>query len=167
MSSKVNRTYSHRRKTLIPSSPVSTLSSSPPQTRKRPLEPNASLENLPPPAKRAKVLSTKKVKQKTLTQLHFCIDQTTLRTCHLCNLSYTKGAPDDESLHRTHCIRVQKGMEWGKEEEKEASKAGLTVIAENVPLKDGRRGRIVRVKADAGGRIGSKVFFPIHVSTES
>jgi N-acetyltransferase len=49
-------------------------------------------------------------------------------------------------------------MEWGKEEEKECEKAGLSVIATNVALKDGRTGRIIRVKADAGGKIGAKVY---------
>lgn len=48
-------------------------------------------------------------------------------------------------------------MEWGKEEEKETLKAGVTVIATAVKLRDGRKGRIICVKANVGGKIGSKV----------
>ncbi|KAJ7702301.1 hypothetical protein B0H17DRAFT_913019, partial [Mycena rosella] len=106
---------------------------------------------------KAKQTAKPKPKAKTFTQLHFCIDQTTLRTCPLCALSYTKGAPDDESLHKAHCARVQKGMEWGREEEKETLKAGVVEVASGVKLKDGRKGRIICFKADAGGKIGSKL----------
>lgn len=72
-------------------------------------------------------------------------------------MSYTKGAPDDEALHKAHCARVQKGMEWGKEEERESAKVELTVIASDIQLKGGKKGRIIRVKADAPGKIGNKV----------
>ncbi|KAJ6547054.1 hypothetical protein B0H19DRAFT_892898, partial [Mycena capillaripes] len=98
-----------------------------------------------------------KQKAKSFTQLHFCIDQTILRTCPLCALSYTKGAPDDEALHKDHCARVQKGMEWGREEEKEKVKAGVVEVASGIKLKDGRRGRIICFRADVGGKIGSKL----------
>lgn len=50
-------------------------------------------------------------------------------------------------------------MEWGRDEEKESTKAGLVEIASAVKLKDGSKGRIVAVRADAGGKIGSKVCF--------
>jgi N-acetyltransferase len=161
---------------MLPSSPPSSLSSSPVQgeKRKRPLEEH--LENIIVPAAKqarrqifekskpkAKTSAEKKTTQKkTYTQLHFCIDQPIYRTCPLCALSYTKGAPDDESLHRAHCARVQKGMEWGREEEKEKIKAGVVEVASGVKLKDGRKGRIICFKADAGGKIGSKVLIFIH-----
>ncbi|KAJ7581424.1 hypothetical protein C8J56DRAFT_1006285 [Mycena floridula] len=161
--SKITRTYSRQKRAIIPpSSPPSTLSSSPAASpsRKRPLErAQSSLDNIPPAPKRLKTSSslTKKPKQKTLTQLHFCIDQPIVRTCPLCSLTYIRGAPDDESLHKSHCSRVQKGLEWGKEEEKEAKRASLTVIATGVELKDGRKGRIIRVEGDSGGKIGTKL----------
>ncbi|KAL1729227.1 hypothetical protein EV714DRAFT_213360 [Schizophyllum commune] len=97
--------------------------------------------------------------QKTLTQLHFVLDTTVMRTCALCGLSYTKAAPEDETLHRAHCARVRKGMEWGKEEEREREKAGVVEV-ENVAWKTSRgktRGRIICFKADVGGKIGSKL----------
>ncbi|KAF8636501.1 hypothetical protein AX17_003316 [Amanita inopinata Kibby_2008] len=103
------------------------------------------------------VKAKQREKQKNLVQLHFCIDKPILRTCPLCSLSYTKGAADDETLHATHCARVQKGMEWGKEEEKERLKASVTEVARNVKLKNGSKGRIICFRADVGGRIGSKV----------
>ena len=62
-------------------------------------------------------------------------------------------------MHRSHCARVKKGMEWGREEEKEREKAAsdITVVDEDVPLKDGQRGRIISVKADVGGKLRNKV----------
>jgi N-acetyltransferase len=75
----------------------------------------------------------------------------------LCQFSYTKGAPQDESLHRAHCARVQRGMEWGREEEREKIKWGVVEVASGVPLKDGSKGRIISFRADVGGRIKSKV----------
>ncbi|PFH50089.1 hypothetical protein AMATHDRAFT_146061 [Amanita thiersii Skay4041] len=95
--------------------------------------------------------------KKTLVQLHFCIDKPVLRTCPSCALSYTKGAADDEALHRVHCARVQKGMEWGREEERENVKAGVVEVAGGVKLSNGVRGRIICFRADIGGKIGSKV----------
>ncbi|KAL1746102.1 hypothetical protein HDZ31DRAFT_81500 [Schizophyllum fasciatum] len=97
--------------------------------------------------------------QKTLTQLHFVLDQSVMRTCPQCGLSYTKAAPDDETLHRAHCARVRKGMEWGREEEREREKAGVVEI-ESVAWRTSKgktRGRIVCFKADVGGKIGSKL----------
>ncbi|KAI6109953.1 hypothetical protein F5141DRAFT_1278236 [Pisolithus sp. B1] len=95
--------------------------------------------------------------QKTLTQLHFVLDSSVLRACTLCGLSYTRGAPDDEALHRSHCGRVQRGMEWGREEERESLKAGVTEISANVRIKNGTCGRIICFPANVGGRIGSKL----------
>lgn len=106
-------------------------------------------------SKRAK--SNDKGKQKQLTQLHFTIDSSVLRTCPLCDLSYTTGAPDDESLHRSHCARVQRGLEWGREEERESIKAGVEEISSDIRLKNGTKGRIVCFRAEVPGRIGAKV----------
>ena len=134
--------------------------------RKRPFEDLFASSNAPLQLKkRAKSSTTTKSnskdglrpKKKALTQLHFCIETSILRKCPLCDLSYTKGAPGDEELHRVHCSRVQKGMEWGKEEEKEKTKADVQEIVPVVKLKDGIRGRIISFRADVGGKIGSKV----------
>ena len=169
MSSKVVRTYSNRSRPSFPSSPSSNLaSSSPPPViikQKRPFEDAFASSTAPPLKKRAKPLTTTKSnskdelkpKKKTLTQLHFCIETSILRTCPLCDLSYTKGAPGDEKLHRAHCSRIQKGMEWGREEEKEKMKAGVQEVGSLVRLKNGMRGRIIFFQADIGGKIGSKV----------
>ncbi|KAG5635920.1 hypothetical protein H0H81_009661 [Sphagnurus paluster] len=169
MSTNVKRTYGSKRgstfrskSSLIPSSPVSDESS---PKRKRVLQEHSNLtdDNLQPTPKRARTLSRAKEnkkeikKQKTLTQLHFCIDQTTLRSCTRCGLSYTKGAPDDESLHRTQCLRIQKGMEWGREEDKEMAKCNVLQVASGIRLKDKKKGRIICFKADVGGKIGSKL----------
>lgn len=96
-------------------------------------------------------------RQKTLTQLHFALDSSVLRTCSHCGLSYTKGAPDDEALHRTHCSRVQRGMEWGKEEQREALKVSVDEVAASVKLRDGPKGRIICFPATVAGKIGTKV----------
>lgn len=97
------------------------------------------------------------VQQQSLTQLHFSLESSVLKTCVLCGLSYTRGAPDDEALHRSHCGRVQRGMEWGKEEEREALKASVHEVATAVKLKGGTKGRIVCFPASVGGKIGTKV----------
>lgn len=97
-----------------------------------------------------------------LTQLHFALETSVLRTCTQCSLSYTRGAPDDEALHRSHCARVQRGMEWGKEEQREAHKAGVLEIATAVKLKhkNGAMGRIISFPASVSGKIGTKVSVP-------
>ena len=170
---KVIRTYGSKKMTQPRpplSSPVSGAEESPP-ARKRPLREyslNLSLEHLTPPLKRVKTSHkskenvNSKSKQTSLTQLHFCIDQTILRTCSHCNLTYTKGAPDDERLHRTQCARIQRGMEWGREEEKEGLKNGLSQVCTGVKLKDGSMGRIICFRADVGGKMGSKVCRSTH-----
>lgn len=165
---KVIRTYGSK-KTAQPrptsSSPVSEAKESPP-ARKRTLHEHSSnlaLEHSTPPLKRVKTSHKSKEnvnfksKQTSLTQLHFCIDQTIMKTCSKCSLTYTKGAPDDERLHRTQCARIQRGMEWGREEEKEGLKNGLSQMSTGVKLKDGSMGRIICFRADVGGKIGSKV----------
>ncbi|OSX65115.1 hypothetical protein POSPLADRAFT_1083951, partial [Postia placenta MAD-698-R-SB12] len=95
--------------------------------------------------------------QQKLTQLHFALDTSVLRTCPLCELSYTRGAPDDESLHRKHCARVQRGLEWGKEEERELLKSGIEEIATGVKLKNSAKGRVICFRPDVGGKIGAKL----------
>jgi N-acetyltransferase len=80
--------------------------------------------------------------------------------CPSCSLSYTKGAVDDEALHKKHCARVQRGLEWGKEEEKEAHKAGVRVIEDLVRIQGptgATHGRIIAIPADVRGKIGLKV----------
>jgi N-acetyltransferase len=187
MSSSVQRTYSscnQKNQLQRPSSPPSTLSSSPPATpriTKRPLSEISSQENpsLFPPLKQTKdlpkVLSTssktktktkgqikaKSNQQKTLTHLHFNIDQTTLRKCPLCDLSYIKGAEDDEALHKTLCTRVQQGMEWGREEEKDGIRDGQSIIVEvenDIKLTGVKeKGRMICLPADVNGKIGTKL----------
>jgi N-acetyltransferase len=109
----------------------------------------------------AKAVVSKGGQQKTLTQLHFNIDQPILRTCSLCSLSYTKGAPDDEALHRLHCTRVRQGMEWGREEEKDKMRGTESIVVDvrtDVKLKGKKQGgRIISFPADIGGKLGAKV----------
>jgi N-acetyltransferase len=154
MPTSIQRTYAGRNNAL---------------PRKRPLSDDAAVSL---PAKRPRVLGGAKrtpkpreSKKQNLIQLHFCTDRPILRTCPLCSLSYTKGAPDDEALHATHCARVQKGMEWGREEERECTKAGVTEVATGLKLKSGIRGRIISFRTDVGGRIGSKVSLHSRVQT--
>ncbi|KAF7984983.1 hypothetical protein HWV62_9948 [Athelia sp. TMB] len=178
MSSRVTKTYGSRPRAPVPSSPPSGLSSSPVRspTKKTLKRTCDSLDLEAPPKKRTHFLSAgsskpkpktktkplQPTKQKTLTQLHFSLDASILRTCPSCDLSYTKGAPDDEALHKAHCARVLKGMEWGREEERAkevGKKDGVLVeeVAAGVKLKDGRKGRVICFRADAGGKIGHKL----------
>ena len=115
--------------------------------RKRPLQ-DLSTNT---PAKRPK----HNPKPKPLTQLHLSLALTTLRTCSLCSLSYTQGAPDDESLHRSHCARVQRGMEWRKDDERAPAKT--REVQGGLKLKNGARGRIVCFSADVAGKLGAKL----------
>ncbi|KAF7295339.1 N-acetyltransferase ECO1 [Mycena indigotica] len=164
----LQRTYSSKKRTFRASStePLSPPSASPVVGQKRKRQPlEEHLGNITTPATKQPKLAkakprttTPKAKEKPkYTQLHFNIDQSVLRSCSLCGLSYNKGAPDDESLHKSHCTRVQKGMEWGRDEEKECSKAGVVEVSSNVKLKNGLRGRIISFRADLGGKIGSKI----------
>lgn len=134
-----------------------------PKSRKRPLAELFSSNIEQPPRKLAKLSHAsirskgkKPEAKKAMAQLHFCVDTSILRTCPLCDLSYTRGAPDDESLHKAHCARVQKGMEWGREEDKEM---GTTVqeIEGDVILANGEVGRIICLKAITSGKAGNKV----------
>ncbi|KAL7283545.1 hypothetical protein PYCCODRAFT_1441502 [Trametes coccinea BRFM310] len=171
MSATLKRTYSTRAasKPAPPSSPPSGLTSppSPSLKRKRPLTDRPPEANTPT-KKLRRALGTSsskskasdkaaKTKQPKLTQLHFSLDTPVLRTCPLCDLSYTRGAPDDEALHKAHCARVQRGLEWGKEEEREVSRAGVEELESNIKLKNGTRGRIICFRPDVGGKIGAKL----------
>ncbi|GAB1522984.1 hypothetical protein RhiTH_006113 [Rhizoctonia solani] len=97
-----------------------------------------------------------------LAQLHF-LSKDTLVTCKLCNLSYTRGAPEDESLHRSHCLRVIKGMEWSREERTLEKPLGsgtshVEIVEERCALPNGDVGRIVRIRCDVTkGKLGQKV----------
>ena len=160
------RTYTSSR-----SSRKSTCSSPPQPTRKRPLTERLSFHNTPqslkPIPSSSSLVSKSKAKRnpkgkedrppRNLTQLHFALDSSILRTCPLCDLTYTKGAPEDETLHNSHCARVQKGMQWRRDEERAAADAHICEIATGVKLKGGKSGRIISVNADVGGKIGTKV----------
>ncbi|KAI0709439.1 hypothetical protein C8Q76DRAFT_680316 [Earliella scabrosa] len=166
MPADMKRTYSTRlaTKPLLPSSPTSELTSPPPLKRKQPFADRPTEQNTP--RKRARRLPKAelkpkagdkgKAKQSKLTQLHFSLDTPILRTCPLCDLSYTRGAPGDEALHKAHCARVQRGLEWGKEEEREAAKAGVEELQANIKLRNGARGRVICFRPDVGGKIGAK-----------
>ncbi|THH20350.1 hypothetical protein EW146_g963 [Bondarzewia mesenterica] len=173
MSGTVKRTYGSRssRPLLHSSSSLDLSSSHVTPSLKRPLSEHLSFTNTLPPKRprlvppssskdtksKMKSKPRKQPSQKSFTQLHFSLDTSILRTCSLCDLTYTKGAPDDESLHKAHCARVQRGMEWGKEEDKECVKAGVQESASAVRLKNGKKGRIICFRADVGKRIGSKL----------
>ncbi|CAG8561185.1 12241_t:CDS:1, partial [Acaulospora colombiana] len=79
-----------------------------------------------------------------------------LVSCPLCDLSYTRGAPDDEDLHKIHCPRVMRGTEWGREEEREALKANVSIIESRIELSNGQHGRIISIPGSTTGKIGSK-----------
>lgn len=137
--------------------------------RKRPLM--DLLSNTTPPLKKpATVFKKAKLNDKNgrhsaaktktgLRQMHLAIETSVIKTCSICNLSYTIGAPDDESLHRSHCARVQRGMEWGKEEEKELgmSDTDAFIVEDDIILSSKEKGRIVAVRANVGKKLGAKV----------
>ncbi|TDL27297.1 hypothetical protein BD410DRAFT_714021 [Rickenella mellea] len=123
--------------------------------RKRPLTDHLSTNIITPATKRA-TLKKSSGKQKTMTQLHFCLETSILVTCRTCELSYTRGAPEDESLHKAHCARVQRGMEWGRDEEK-LKHDFVEEVAEEVTLRSGETGRIIAINATATGKVGHKL----------
>ncbi|KAG8906858.1 hypothetical protein FRB99_005918 [Tulasnella sp. 403] len=129
------------------------------QKRRRtaPLLPAAKVkkENLISTASSKKLTGAQKSKYRAsgLTQLHLSFTSG-ITTCSLCGLAYTRGAIDDEQLHKSHCARATRGLEWGKEEEKAA---GVQVVEDQVRLKDGRRGRIVYFRSDIKGRLRAKL----------
>lgn len=160
------RTYGARSRKSLPASESIASSSdlsetTTPTPTKRPFEP--SEPNRSTKRARSSVHTTKKSKptgnskQKSLIQLHFSIDQSILRRCPLCDLRYTHGAADDVALHKAHCARVQKGMEWSKEEDREGYGTSITEVKSRAKLTDGRTGRIISFPANVGGKIGNKV----------
>jgi N-acetyltransferase len=190
--SGVKRTYGSKATRDVPgfppSSPSSELASSPgPASARKRSHLDDSITNNMPPAKKGflsrsssssgpfpsrsghtqrrtkKAPAKESGTQKQLTQLHFALETSVLQTCPLCSLTYTRGAPDDETLHRAHCARVQKGMEWGKEEEREwkSGKVSIEEVANGIRLKNGTKGRVMCFRADVGGKVGAKV--PIHL----
>lgn len=176
MATTVKKTYHKRTRTMVPVSSSSPEWPIPPPPahapRKRARDENDDGENIHPTKRQnttAKALSTvtsknkrtpplTRPRRKPLAQLQLAFStQPALRSCDLCGLSYTRGTPEDESLHRSHCARVTKGMEWGRDDEKERSRAGVSVVQEDVKLKGGEHGRIVSFRADVSGKIGTKV----------
>ena len=187
MTSVIHTYGSRKRRLPDPRPPLSSPSSSPPATppivraSKRPFsdlassftnetslfQPSKRLKPTPrqtiPTTTKKKPKDTSKSKnKKTLTQLHFNIDQTTLRTCSLCDLSYIRGALGDEHLHRAHCSRVRQGMEWGRDEERERINlkhgSAIVEVDSTIKLKISKKvGRIICFPVDIGGKIGLKV----------
>ncbi|EJD53289.1 hypothetical protein AURDEDRAFT_81654 [Auricularia subglabra TFB-10046 SS5] len=93
-----------------------------------------------------------------LTQMHLAFNNNPVKPCKTCGLTYTRGASEDEALHKTHCARVQRGLDWGRDEEKDVVRAGVQSIDAAAVLRSGLDGRIVACKADiAGGKVGAKV----------
>ncbi|KAG8762420.1 hypothetical protein FRC11_009502 [Ceratobasidium sp. 423] len=98
-----------------------------------------------------------------LTQLHFLPSKSILVTCKSCDLSYTRGAQEDEELHRTHCLRVARAMEWSREERilEQPLGTGTTdveLIEDRCVLPNGIVGRILRIRCDVTkGKLGQKV----------
>lgn len=68
-----------------------------------------------------------------------------------------KGCPRRRGATPISLWPSQRGMEWGKEEEREALKASVDEVATNVKLRDGTKGRIICFPASVGGKIGTKV----------
>ncbi|EJU00240.1 hypothetical protein DACRYDRAFT_68483, partial [Dacryopinax primogenitus] len=80
-----------------------------------------------------------------------------VRTCQVCNLSYTIGAPEDEDLHKRHHARVVAGIEWSRGEE--VSK-GVEVIEEGVMVGKGKtktKGRVLAFEGSCSGKVKSKL----------
>ena len=66
------------------------------------------------------------------------------------------GLSEDESLHRSHRAPWTKGMEWGREEEKESGRVCVSVVQDDIKLQGGEHGRVVNFRADVCGKIGTK-----------
>ncbi|CAE6513071.1 unnamed protein product [Rhizoctonia solani] len=107
--------------------------------------------------------SNEEAKAPALTQLHFLPSKPILVTCKACDLSYTRGAKEDEELHRTHCLRIARGLEWSREERSLEQPLGtgtseVELIEECCKLSNGVVGRILRIRCDATkGKLGPKV----------
>lgn len=147
------------------------LSSSPTRGTKRPMTqstlsakttrvPHAHNALSTPSSSKPNPSARSKTSKKALTQLHLTLGKTALRTCPLCALSYTRGAPDDEDLHKKHCARISRGAEWGREEARYEGKE-VTAVEEGVLVRGPKgveeRGRIIKFNANIGGKVGAKV----------
>ena len=166
-SSKANKQRSFLSSSSIQPSSSDTLVATPPPIKRKRVdsdsedyEPVKSLYDALLPSKKRRILKENTVPSKSskkptkkLTQLHLSLTSS-IKTCKSCGLSYTTGAVDDEHLHRTHCSRVTRGLEWGKEEDKAD---GVTVLEQSVRLTSETRGRIVCFKADVKGKLKTKV----------
>ncbi|KAF8321294.1 hypothetical protein DL93DRAFT_2045456, partial [Clavulina sp. PMI_390] len=98
--------------------------------------------------------------KKPLTQLHLTLAKSSLKACALCGLSYTRGSPEDEELHKKHCARISRGAEWGRDEARAEGKE-VTVVEEGIMIQGPKgteeRGRIIKFNANVGGKVGAKL----------
>jgi len=177
MSSKRAKTYSKRTRSFLDgaSAPLSPSPISKKRSRdenesdeekrvtKKPKTFKSSFESTKRPLAKSKLTDGTAAARKPLRQLVLAVSSApALLSCDKCGLSYTRGAPEDEELHRSHCQRVVQGTEWGREEEREMIKSNATVVESHVTLPDGRWGRIVSIRASTTGRLGAKVCFNSH-----
>jgi N-acetyltransferase len=174
MSTEKRKTYLKRVRSVadtvvtVPMSPKKTL-----KRRRDDEENNPSLDDALPVLKRRKTFksvfeSTKKPLKadkkaeagavKPLRQLTLALSsRPSMISCNLCALSYTRGAPEDEALHKSHCARVLRGSEWSREDEREAGRSDACSVVSMCELSSGQSGRIISIRANAGGRLGTKV----------
>ncbi|KZO97599.1 hypothetical protein CALVIDRAFT_562944 [Calocera viscosa TUFC12733] len=93
-----------------------------------------------------------------LVQMHLALSSKPIvRTCPVCNLSYTLGTPEDEGLHKRHHARVVAGIEWGKGEE---GSKGVEIIEEGVVVgksKGRAKGRVLAFEGSCSGRVKTKL----------
>jgi len=80
-----------------------------------------------------------------------CTDEDKRLACE----HYSRKFPS--TRHRSHCARVQRGLEWGKEEERECVKANVEEVVGDIRLRNGMKGRVVCFRAEVGGKIGNKL----------
>src|SRR6266702_155900 len=144
------RTYTSSR-----SSRKSTCSSPQPSTRKRPLAERLSFHNTPQSLQTSRVIPSGPARVSKSKTKHNPKRSKEDRPPK--DLTHTKGAPEDETLHNSHCARVQRGMQWRRDEERAAAEAHVCEIATGVKLKGAKLGRIISVSADVGGKMGTKV----------
>jgi N-acetyltransferase len=174
MSTEKRKTYSKRVRAVVDT--VITMPTSPEKTLKRRRddeENQPSVEDARPVLKKRKTFksaleSTKKPLKmdkkaeagalKPLRQLTLALSsRPSMISCNLCALSYMRGAPEDEALHKSHCARVLRGSEWSREDEREAARSDTCSVVSTCELASGQFGRIISVRANVGGRLGAKV----------
>ncbi|KIM32354.1 hypothetical protein M408DRAFT_326951 [Serendipita vermifera MAFF 305830] len=169
MSTERRKTYSKRPRTLADAVVTSPPSAS--RALKRPRDENQPADDESPAPKKQKTFkSSFKSTTKHPTETKIQTSKTPLRqltlavsskssmvSCNQCSLSYTRGAPEDEALHRSHCSSVLKGSEWSREDERDALKANACTVSSQVELVSGQSGRIISIRASVGGRLGTKI----------